>query len=300
MKISAMTQEYRQVEPTIEGAIPKLAKLGFEGIELEAGSGRFSAWDIEQAKRIKECCDSNKMVITNLAPQTDFVNPDEWEVQKDLLNVRELCKMANAIDVDMVRVQVICHALGGFGPMPQVVDQPSTPMLRQWSMGIANLRKAVKIAEDFGVTLGLDNHFFLTVLDHLRIVNEIGSPNLKLFLDVVNAVINNEDPIATARACGKLLIHTHLKDLYRYRGSGRGAAETISAHLGPTGQFETRPPVGQGNVVNWEEYLKTLKEIGYKGFLSIEAAHSDYHLDRWYVAEAGLKYLRELNKKVRL
>jgi len=300
MKISAMTQEYRLVEPTIEGAIKKLAKLGFDGIELEAGSGRFHAWDLDQAKKIKELCASNKLTITNLAPQTDFVNPDEWEVEKDLLNIRELCKMANAIDVDLVRVQVICHALGGFGAMPQIVDQPPVPMLRQWSTGISNLKKAVKIAEDFGVTLGLDNHFFLTVLDHLRIVKEIGSPNLKLFLDVINAVINGEDIIATTRECGKLLVHTHLKDLYRYRGSGRGAAETISARLGPTGQFEVRPPVGEGNTVNWEEYLRTLKEIGYKGFLSIEAAHSDFHYDRWYVAEAGLKYLRELNKKVGL
>jgi len=293
MKLSAMTQEYRAVEPTIEGAIAKLKKLGFDGIELEAGDARLPAWNVEKAKKIKEICDSNGMAISNLAPQTDFVNPDTFgfQMEKEFLNIRELCKMANAIDVDVVRVQIVSHAMGGFGPMPEIVGRPPVPLTQQYDIGVANLKKAVKIGEEFGVVLGLDNHFFLTVLDHLRIAKEIGSPNLKVFLDVVNSIINGEDPIATAKACGSWLIHSHVKDMYKWAGSPAG-------RLGAAGQFYVRPPIGQGNVINWEEYLKTLKEIGYKGFLSIEAAHSDAHYDRWYVAETGIKYLRALSKKV--
>lgn len=291
MKLGALTQEYRLVVPTIEESIPKLAEIGFDAIELEAGSGRLAPWDVNKAKNIKEICDSNGMVISNLAPNTDYVQTDEWELQKDFLTLRELCKMANAINVNLIRVQIISHGIGGFGPLPW--SRVPIPLTQQRSIGINNLKKAVKIAEDFGVTLGLDNHFFLTVLDHLRIVKEIDSPNLKLFLDTVNAVINGEDLIATARACGELLVHTHLKDLYKAAGSSTG-------RLGLEGQYDIRPPVGQGNTINWEEYLKTLKDIGYEGFLSIEAAHSDRHLNRWYVAEAGLKYLRTLNKKVGL
>jgi sugar phosphate isomerase/epimerase len=313
-----MSQEYRATTPTIIGIIPKLAELGFDGMELEAGDRRLPAWNIDKAKKIKEACDSHGLTITNLAPQTDFVNPDTFgfQMEKEFLNIRELCKLANAIEVPLIRVQIISHAMGGFGPMPEIVGRTPLSLSRQFDIGVANLKKAVKIAEEFGVTLGLDNHFFLTVMDHLRIAKAINSPRLGVFLDVINAIINGEDAIATARACGKWLVHSHLKDMYKWAGSATG-------RIGPTGQFYVRPPIGEGNVIDWEEYLKTLKSIGYKGYLSIEAAHSDRHYDRWFVAEAGIKlsieaahsdrhydrwfvaeagikHLRDVNKKVGL
>jgi sugar phosphate isomerase/epimerase len=278
MKISAMTQEYRPA--AIEDIISRISELGFDGVEFECGTARMPAWDIAKAKKLKELCDSKGLIVTDLAPGTQWIQPREGVNQMQLLHMRACIKMANELNVPYVR------SFGLGRPLPT-----TTRSLRaQYAQGVATLKEVVKIAEDYGVTFAIDNapRHFLTVLDHLSLVKEINSPNLKLFMDIVNAYDNGEDPIATARACGKYLVHNHIKDKYK-RSGGR---------VSPDGSFYTMPPVGQGNVVNWEEYFKTLKAIGYEGFISIEANHSDAFYDRWYVAETGLKYLRGLSKKI--
>ena len=59
-------------------------------------------------------------------------------------------------------------------------------------------------------------------------------------------------------------------------------------------------PVGMGNIMNWEEYFRTLKEIGYKGFLSIEGAHVSPLYTPYVCTKMGASYLKKLNEKVGL
>jgi len=300
MKISAMSQEFRSVDKTIEDTVAGLAKLGVDGIELEFGSSRFAGWDINRAKKIREACDSNGLAITNLAPQTFFMAYGEygfgWQTQKELLNVKAACDTARAIDVPYVRVQLIAYT---FTWLPKLEGLPNPTLDEQYSQGVSTLLKAVKIAEDSGVALGLDNHFSLKVLDHLRIVKEINSPNLRLFLDTRNAIDNGEDLIATARACGNLLVHSHVKDAIK--GVGGKLQEAQYSYL-DTGKLSdiVGVPVGMGNIMSWDEYLKTLKEIGYKGFLSIEGAHVSPMYGPYECTKMGMTYLKKVNEKIGL
>jgi len=276
--------------PPLKDVISKAAELKLEGVELEFGSERLTPWDFEKAKKLKEHADSLGLTITGFQPHTFFINsaPGIRAQQKELLNVEACCKMANQIDVPYVRIQIISYT---YGPLPDLAPDAIsvtsgrrlyTPhFMAQFQQGLAGLLKAIKIAENYGVTLGLDNHFFLTVLDHLKIVKMINSPHLKLFMDTANAHLNGEDITANALAAKDLLIHCHVKDRIVYGSESTGTVFT----------GESMVPIGMG-MIDWKGYVKALEEINYKGFLSIEGNALGFSPEE--TTKIGRDYLRSL------
>ncbi len=97
---------------------------------------------------------------------------------------------------------------------------------------------------------------------------------LKINYDPANlAMVLCEDPVAGVYIAGDLIVHTHAKDgknlkpttgEYYYGIFAEKGLDGIRA-LGVTKQT----PLGKGDV-KWSEYLKALKDIGYRGFLTIE------------------------------
>jgi len=296
MKIGCASQVYFG-QGSMEEVISKVAEMGFDGIELEFGTNRLTAFEgTKRAKKLKELCDSKGLTISNLQPHTFFITltAGPWQIpmqeQKELLFFKTCCEFASAMNVPYVRVQIISHT---YGPLPQIVVQkaPDSPvtlvtpsLMAQFTQGLNTLVKAVKIAEDIGVTLGLDNHYFLTVMDHVKIVKQINSPNLKLFQDVANATLHGEDIVANVKACGKLLVHSHVKDraVFGNKVSGEFTDESVV-------------PIGMG-IVPWKDYLTALRDVGFKGFLSIEGNAVGYSTDE--TVRIGLKYLRDLSKEL--
>ena len=75
------------------------------------------------------------------------------------------------------------------------------------------------------------------------------------------------------------IVHTHLKDGRRldpelnpetvYHAFAVGGVEELNARKG----FEELP-IGRGDV-DWDGYIKALKEIGYDGYLTIEREAGD-------------------------
>jgi sugar phosphate isomerase/epimerase len=325
VKISAMSQEFgertvfkRGADKSIGEIVSRLADLGLDGIELECGSPRLPSWDIEKAKNIKEECDSHGLAITDLAAHQFFLMPGGgWQMEKEFLNLRACCEMANAIEAPYVRLQLVSWTFGSLPanvPLRNYAAEPGgSSLASQYSHGVQMIARSVKVAEEFGVTLGLDNHMFLPVMEHLHIANEIGSPNLKLFMDVRNCIEVGEDPIPTVRKCKGMLVHTHVKDARKEVGTSamplrlelspnaQARAAAIRAYGGSmVGTFTIGVPVGMGNILNWEEWLKALKDINYKGYLSIEGAHVDPRFSPYEACSIAMKYLRNLSKKVGL
>jgi len=70
--------------------------------------------------------------------------------------------------------------------------------------------------------------------------------------DPANLVMNNFDPVAGLRVLGSYVVHTHAKDGIRY----------------PDGTTR-EVPLGEGQVP-WEEYITTLRSVGFSGYLTIE------------------------------
>ncbi len=107
-----------------------------------------------------------------------------------------------------------------------------------------------------------------------KLVDDIDRENIGVNLDYGNAVYLPGAMAlpATIKNCGEKLFYTHMKN-----------SITVGDIRFPTSL--------SGGVINHREYVKTLLEIGYKGFIGIEAPRSG---DRQFYAKEDLAYIRDV------
>jgi sugar phosphate isomerase/epimerase len=96
----------------------------------------------------------------------------------------------------------------------------------------------------------------------LAFIEDVGRPNLKINFDPANMILyGTGDPIDAVQALGRHIISVHCKD-------GVGPASDKPGSLG----VERRLGSGQ---VDFPAFLKALRDIGYRGILSIEREEQD-------------------------
>jgi len=131
---------------------------------------------------------------------------------------------------------------------------PETPNHEDFAGVVTVLRALAKYMKGKG-------QYFLfetgqeTPVTLLRTIETVGTGNLGINFDSANLLAYGKaNPVDAARMLGKYIRNTHIKDgKYPVNGSDLGV--------------ETPP--GEGDV-NYPELIKTLKETGYKGCLTIE------------------------------
>jgi len=258
---------------TPETIIPKAAKAGFECFETELNPLQY---DKGSARKLREIVESNGVVISSISHMPYFGQPSPVNRERELIVAKAVMELSVEVGAKYVR--------NGIGYMPSIAPGASFDDVYRW--GVEGTRRSTKIAEDLGVTLVFDNFYFTTVLENLAVVKEINSPNLKMSVDIGNCVAHGEDLLASIRACGDLLVNGHLKEPKIF------GSKSLPGFPGPyLWGDETGDGIGTGKLIDWEAYLKVLKEIKFKGYQSIECK-------TWEHATNGLKYLTPLCKKI--
>jgi 3-oxoisoapionate decarboxylase len=102
------------------------------------------------------------------------------------------------------------------------------------------LRRAMALAEGFGMPVGLENHQDVCADELLWLCDQVGSPLLGVTMDVANALSVGETPEAFADKVMPRLRHVHLKD--------------YTVHPTPSGYRLKRCALGDG-VVDWPRML---------------------------------------------
>jgi len=139
------------------------------------------------------------------------------------------------------------------GPLhaPLGVFSGAPPTAGERARSVAFLREVAPYAEERGVTMALEylNRFEMyltnTALDLAALVREVDLPRIRMMYDTYHAHIEEKDPRAALQACQDVLVHVHLSENDR-----------------------STPGAGQ---VDWETTFAALGEIGYDGWVSIEA-----------------------------
>jgi len=94
----------------------------------------------------------------------------------------------------------------------------------------------------------------------LEFLDSLGADGVRVNYDPANLVmVVADDPVKGVHTLGKYIVHTHAKD-------------GIQLSANPLKWEEV--PLGKGGV-KWDDYLRTLDEIGFNGFLTIEREVGD-------------------------
>lgn len=175
--------------------------------------------------------------------------------------------------VDLVR---LCADLGGtlmvIGSPKQRNLLPGITKERALGYACEVFGRALPEAERSGITLCIEpltpreTDFINTAADGIELIEKLGHPNFRLHLDVKAMTGSEKDPLPDVlRRSAKHLHHVHVND---------------PNLLGPgMGEVDHRP------------ILRTLREIGYPGYASVEVF--DYKPGAETIARQSIQYLRQ-------
>jgi D-psicose/D-tagatose/L-ribulose 3-epimerase len=149
-----------------------------------------------------------------------------------------------------------CRALGAkslCGPYHSAIGlfSGSGPTNDEWKWGVESMRAVAEHAATVDVTLALEylNRFEIYLLtcaaDTARFVAEVNHPNCRMMYDTFHANIEEKNIAQSIRAAAPHLAHVHISE-------------------------NDRSTPGQGHVA-WQETFDTLHEVGYDGWMVVEA-----------------------------
>jgi len=142
--------------------------------------------------------------------------------------------------------------------VPGVVNQHVT-YDECWTRSIEQIRKAIPLAEETGVTISIENVWnnFITQQDEAaRYLDEINSPWVKWHFDVGN-IIWYGDPLDWIHKLGQRIWRLHIKEYSRdlaMRSGERGRGFNVKYLEGAN---------------NWKGIMKALSQVGYQGVWGI-------------------------------
>lgn len=156
--------------------------------------------------------------------------------------------------------------------------RPQLEILARW------FKEAVKVAEDHGVKLAVENHIDYTADECVWLIEEVNSPYFGLNFDTGNFLRLLDDPVKGMSKLAKYTYATHIKDLKPRKGT---AADEW--------YFFSSTPVGDG-LVNNQKLAQLLKNADYRGFLAVEIdhLHPDYHYDEHAAVLQSIRELRQI------
>ena len=252
----------------------RLKAAGYDGVEIPVFEG-----DVSHFKTIRAELDRAGLkctTVTIATPEANPISPDE--------SVRRAA-------ADRLKWAIECnHALGSeamCGPYHSAlgVFTGDPPTADEKGRAADVLRGAAELARQANLTLAVEYlnrfecYFLTTAHDTLALVEAVDHPNFRCMYDTFHANIEERRPSDAIHTVAPVLAHVHISE------NNRGT-----------------PGTGQ---VNWAENFRTLREVGYDGWLTIEAfgralpslaaatrVWRDFFSSPEHVYEQGLRFMR--------
>lgn len=232
---------------TLEEALRLTAEMGFDGLELAAV--RPHAWpqDLSRERRrtIRRLVADWDLALSAVNPQTLYHNiasPVPEERTATVRNIVDCLDLATDLECGIVVVN------GGWTVRPHSRDEA-------WCWAAEGLVAAAREAERRAVILVMENinsqraDVVVSSQDVEAMVAEVASPSLRPMIDFYHLHLESEDPLLAIKQFGTDLTHVHFLDARR-----QGRARII-------------PGLGE---LPLKEMLVALREVGYKGWLTVE------------------------------
>jgi len=250
-----------QARLTLPDFLRKAKSLGFDGVMLMAKRPHLSVldFDLHSCGELRHLLRDLSLKVVCLAGYNDFTlgseRPDIPAREMQVLYVRELARLAQALDCPLIRVFTS-------------YDDLRTPYDQQWTATAAALKECAKQAAAFGVTLGVQNHHdtaahFETMFDLLEEINE---PNCKAMFDAWAPALHGMDLEAAVEKMAPYIVHTTVADYVR-RPRFRYQPPLVNY----TRETDSIRAVSMGEgFIEYGDFFKTLARVGYQGHIAYE------------------------------
>ena len=249
-----------------EDFLRRAIELKVDGVSLETCF--FESTDEDYLKRLKEIIDQGNLEVVVA-----------WGHLEGLE-----CGQSQAAVDEMVGYFKTCEILGsnvmrivGCPPGPPKEPQPIMDRLAKV------MKEPVKMAEDKGIKLAMENHYDFTCDEMLNIIEQVGSSHFGMTYDTGNALRIGNEPVKYAKKLAKHIFATHVKDLAPIYGADPAEWDFLSS-----------VPVGDG-IIDMPALIKGMLDEGYDGLFAIEIdrLHPDYEDEDPALAKS-VEYLRSL------
>lgn len=252
----------------LEETIKRLARIGYDGIEIGAASPHAYPRYLNKERRreIKQVLDDNGIALSSMLPAPgggpgfNVASPLPEERQHTIEQYKEVIEL--------------CADWGGKTVLYVAGWQIyGTSRKQAWEWSRTALQEIGKTAADYGVTIAVeptptDSNLVESCDDAIEMMEEVGMPNVKLMFDTIHAMYRNEVLTDYVYQMGKNLHHVHISDNDRLPpGAGRGDFVSLAA---------------------------ALKEIGFDGYVTMEIGFNRRDVEPDKVARQAYEYMKPL------
>lgn len=247
----------------IKSAVKKAAEVGANGIQVYSTSGEMAPENLVGQKRadFRSLVADNGLVISALCGDLGgggFTDPEKnvWKVEKS----KRILDLAKELGTDVVTTHI--------GVVPEDENTDRFKIMQEACFELS--RYADDIGAHFAIETGPEKSATLK-----NFLDSLGSTGVGVNLDPANLVmVTGDDPAGAVHNLKDYIVHTHAKDgKQNYYVDPDIIYGMVESHIVTADSF-VEVPLGEGSV-NWDEYLKALEDIGYKGFLTIEREVGD-------------------------
>ncbi len=230
-------------------ALDVAKQIGLDGVQIDFGTvgDNMRLRTPEHQRAYREAMRRTGLVVSSMA----ICEMNDVPLKSD---PRAAAWLDESIDV--------CHAMGLPLVMTASFGRGDLDMSHTAEIDhlVKVLRDAAPKAEKLAVIIGLEN--YLSAGDNRKIIDRVGSPNVKVYYDVGNSTDKGRDVAQEIRALGKLICEFHAKDGPHMLGKGR---------------------------IDFRKVRRAMDDVEFSGWLQLEAAQP-HGLVPDYTADA--RYLR--------
>jgi D-psicose/D-tagatose/L-ribulose 3-epimerase len=217
-----------------------LLEIGYDGVEIPIFDS-----EVEKYGRLGRRLEELGLATLGVAARSEDDSPISADPE---VRARGLAATKAAVDAC---ADLGAHTLCGPLEAPLGFFSGAGPTREERQRSVESLRAAAEYAATRDVTIIIEylNRFEMYLVncaeDAASLVREVDHPNCRLMYDTFHAHIEEADPRAALESCADVLVHFHASE------NNRGT-----------------PGTGQ---VDWDTTFDSLGEIGYQGWVVIEA-----------------------------
>lgn len=252
--------------------IERLAKIGYDGIEIGAASPHAFPDYLgpERRREIRAALESNNLALASMLPAPG--GGPGYNAASPLPEER-------AATVEQYnKVVDLCADLGGATVLYVAGWQIfGTSRQQAWAWSREALVKIAAHAAGRGVTIAIeptsaDSNLIDSCDDAMTLMAEVGKPNVKLMFDTYHVIYRNEVSTDYIRRMGKNLHHVHLADA-------------------------DRNSPGDGGKADYRAIVQELAAQNFEGYLTMETGFNRRAVEPDRMARESHDYLRSIMGK---